>query len=230
MTSLVSGDYSKIVEDLLRPEPFQLTSPLTPGRRLRFCRENAGLSQKELARATGLHPTLLSAMENDRRDIHLMAAIRLAKPLKQNYRDLLSDPTEDGSETTEPTSGQKLATLRAAQGWTQKDLSRISGLSYQSLSSIESCYKGLGNKSYTALAAAFGLSVEEMKRQLESDNDLPRRLRRARKTRGWTQEKLAEASGLSLDTVSRIESGVQNPTEVQIKAICAAYGIDPADI
>jgi transcriptional regulator with XRE-family HTH domain len=51
------------------------------------------------------------------------------------------------------------------------------------------------------------------------------RIRNLRETQGWTQEDLAEASGLSRDAVSRIERGDRGPRLETLEAIACALKI-----
>lgn len=45
-----------------------------------------------------------------------------------------------------------------------------------------------------------------------------------RRAKGWTQEKLAEASGVPQAEISRIEQGKANPTAQTMVALVAALG------
>lgn len=49
-----------------------------------------------------------------------------------------------------------------------------------------------------------------------------RRLARLREARGWTQEQLAEAAGLSTVYVGRIEAGAKRPSVRALQALVAA--------
>lgn len=48
---------------------------------------------------------------------------------------------------------------------------------------------------------------------------------RIRKGRGWTQEELAERSGLSQQYISDLERGKRNPTIVTIYELAQALGV-----
>ena len=56
-----------------------------------------------------------------------------------------------------------------------------------------------------------------------SAHNVAERIRRMRESHGWTQEKLAEASGLSRDGISRIERGERKPKLETLGAIAAAF-------
>ena len=52
-------------------------------------------------------------------------------------------------------------------------------------------------------------------------------LKRRREQRGWTQEELAERSGLAQGHISQIEKGERWPREDTIKALAAAFECEP---
>lgn len=55
-------------------------------------------------------------------------------------------------------------------------------------------------------------------------------IRDARRRRGWTQERLAEESGVGLSTILRWESGrTTQPLSQQVRAVCRVLGIDPRE-
>jgi transcriptional regulator with XRE-family HTH domain len=55
-------------------------------------------------------------------------------------------------------------------------------------------------------------------------------LRRLREKKGWSQEKLAEVTGLHRTYISGIERGIRNPTLMIIEQIATALKIRPADL
>lgn len=62
---------------------------MTPGKRLRLYRHNAGLTQARLSELTGIAKGNLSQMEHDKRPLGKIVAQRLARALKCDYRSLL---------------------------------------------------------------------------------------------------------------------------------------------
>lgn len=54
-------------------------------------------------------------------------------------------------------------------------------------------------------------------------------LRQLREARAWSQEQLAEISGLSTRTIQRLETNGSASVESR-KALAAAFGIDPAEL
>ena len=62
-----------------------------------------------------------------------------------------------------------------------------------------------------------------------SNGDLSARIRDLRAERSWSQEHLAGASGLSLRTVQRVESGYSCASDT-LMALAAAFGIPAAEL
>lgn len=60
-----------------------------------------------------------------------------------------------------------------------------------------------------------------------SDNQLAQKIKALRKSKGFSQEALAEISGLSLRTVQRIENENKNPSGDTLKRVSSALGISP---
>jgi transcriptional regulator with XRE-family HTH domain len=62
-------------------------------------------------------------------------------------------------------------------------------------------------------------------------NPLYKKLRRLRHEKGWSQEQLAEASGVDQATVSALEIGhIKNPSFKVITSIANALGVEAEDI
>jgi len=53
---------------------------------------------------------------------------------------------------------------------------------------------------------------------------------RIRKEKGWTQELLAERSGLSQQYISGLENSLRNPTIVTIYEIATALGVSHVEL
>lgn len=62
---------------------------------------------------------------------------------------------------------------------------------------------------------------------MNAAEDLVERVRRARKDRGWTQQQLAEAAGISLRTYQNFENRVGTPQSGNLRAILTAVGVEP---
>src|SRR5437588_526002 len=56
------------------------------------------------------------------------------------------------------------------------------------------------------------------------------KLRRARETRGWTQEELAEKIGVNPVSISLWEHGLRSPSPEHSKALCDIFGINPEEL
>ena len=59
---------------------------------------------------------------------------------------------------------------------------------------------------------------------------LGRNLVSLRRTRGLTQEKVQELTGVSQQYLSELEAGRRNPTIRMVQRIAAALGVEPADL
>ena len=57
-----------------------------------------------------------------------------------------------------------------------------------------------------------------------------KRLRELRKSRGWTQETLAERADLHENYISRLETGEQEPGLFVILQLCRAFDVAPAEL
>jgi transcriptional regulator with XRE-family HTH domain len=55
-------------------------------------------------------------------------------------------------------------------------------------------------------------------------------IRHLRQERGWTQEQLAQRSGLTVRSVSNLERSVTRPAPETVDKLAAAFGLAPADI
>lgn len=55
-------------------------------------------------------------------------------------------------------------------------------------------------------------------------------LRRFREKEGWSQEELADRTGLHRTYISGIERGIRNPTLMIIEKIAIALKVPPADL
>lgn len=61
-------------------------------------------------------------------------------------------------------------------------------------------------------------------------NRLTTKLKALRHQKGMSQEALAEASGLSLRTIQRIENGITNPTGDSLKRLANALNVNPDEL
>lgn len=59
------------------------------------------------------------------------------------------------------------------------------------------------------------------------DETLGKALKELRKDKGMSQMELAQAAGITRETVGRIEQGVSYPRTDTVRKLCAALGCDP---
>ncbi len=57
-----------------------------------------------------------------------------------------------------------------------------------------------------------------------------RKLERARRTLALTQEELAERSGVTRSTISRLEDGLQEARPSTLRKLAAALGVEPGEL
>ncbi|CTQ52887.1 HTH-type transcriptional regulator PuuR [Roseibium album] len=62
------------------------------------------------------------------------------------------------------------------------------------------------------------------------DLDLAQRLTELRKVRNWSLEELAEITGISRATLSRIERGDTSPTAIVLGKLASAFGLSMAEL
>jgi transcriptional regulator with XRE-family HTH domain len=69
-----------------------------------------------------------------------------------------------------------------------------------------------------------------MSSQLSPNNSVGARVRAARVSRMWTQERLAEKSGVGRVTIARIEAGTTVPRMRSVRALAAALEVEPESL
>lgn len=91
------------------------------GRNLRESRENAGITQEELARMTGVHQTSISKIERGKREPRLGTTFRLAKGVRKSPGELLDEVRREVAvvegETIEELLEEALYAAREARRW-----------------------------------------------------------------------------------------------------------------
>src|SRR3954447_17220952 len=60
--------------------------------------------------------------------------------------------------------------------------------------------------------------------------DVGKEIRRLREARGWSQAKLAGASGMGTSGISQIETGARNPSAATLSKIADALGVEVRDL
>lgn len=65
---------------------------------------------------------------------------------------------------------------------------------------------------------------------MDIQKTLGKNVRRYREEKGWSQEDLAELSGLHRTYISGIERGVRNPTTTVVLELALALQVQPSDL
>jgi transcriptional regulator with XRE-family HTH domain len=68
------------------------------------------------------------------------------------------------------------------------------------------------------------------KKTYKMNNELAQRIKALRNRKGYSQEELAEKTGLSLRTIQRIENGETEPRGDSLKRLAAAFDVSPDEI
>lgn len=55
-------------------------------------------------------------------------------------------------------------------------------------------------------------------------------MKRLRRERAMSQRALAEASGVGLDTVNKVETGVRDALPTTLRKLAGALGVEPKDL
>jgi transcriptional regulator with XRE-family HTH domain len=63
-----------------------------------------------------------------------------------------------------------------------------------------------------------------------ADPELARTLRAIRESQGRSQESVAHAAGIAVNSLRRIEYGESNPTWTTVRAVTAALGLSIAEL
>lgn len=91
------------------------------GRNLRESRKNAGITQEELAKITGVHQTSISKIERGKREPRLGTTFRLANGVHKSPGELLDNVRREVAvvegETIEELLEEALYTAREARRW-----------------------------------------------------------------------------------------------------------------
>lgn len=60
--------------------------------------------------------------------------------------------------------------------------------------------------------------------------NFPKRLKKIRKSKGWTQKQLAEKSGINHFLINRYEKGVHSPSIITFEWLCKALEVSSKDL
>lgn len=140
------------------------TAELAIGARVAGFRQQAGLTQQQLADRCGLSPALIKNLEQGaRKSARLANLMALARALRVPVAALL-EPTES--------PGFLVRAARRRRGWSQSMLADRAGLSIAYLSLIENGKRPLASlKTIRRLADALGVSPAQLVPWLDGGND-----------------------------------------------------------
>ena len=210
--------------------------------RIRELRKKNNLTQKALGELMGYSESTCSLYECGKRQPDTKTLVFLANHFNVSVDYILGRTDESEVPAGEADREQKggilscfsirLAQERKKLGYTQKELSKKSGVSQQAISMIEAGKRSPTEITMIMLANGLGCSVEYMlcessgyginskvKSMSFSDGMLKRR-----KELRISQIELSKRCGVAQSTISAVESGARKPTEETMLMIASGLG------
>lgn len=217
---------------LLKPARLARQKPgKEPGRLLAAFRQRAGLSQDALAQRIAVTKPCICYWETGQVEIDAGTLPRIAAALKMSQEDVdrltiarlpALDPAWLAQQEPDKRLGLLMAAFREQAGLTQEDLAAAVGLSSRHVVSLESGEGCISAAHVLAMAEALKLAPAALQRLVfvrwpalepgwlagqEPNKQACLLLTAFRERAGLTQEELADATGVSIRTVIRWESG-----------------------
>ena len=193
------------------------------GREIRRMRKEAGITQKELVRMVGSLPIVISRLEGNR-----MEATK--EMLNAIARSLGVKPQRFQRDKPVTHIGEAIRKARRARKMTQTQLARQVGCCLDTVCNTERGESLPRCKLAEAMARALDLDISGMAVAEEPDGpptDPPgyigEAIRRARLARHLTQEELADLTGLSSQSICRIERGRSRKPRKNTLALMAKH-------
>jgi DNA-binding XRE family transcriptional regulator len=90
---------------------------------------------------------------------------------------------------------------------------------------IETMYEILERRSYTLVPLERVASKAPSQNFIRWRNYVGAQVRKARESKGWTQERLAEKAGIPQSHVSRIETGRHSPAQATLRKLAKAMNV-----
>ena len=189
-----------------------------------------GFTQTELSRRAGLSAASVGRYEVARVQPTPRAIAALARALEvetQHLERLVP------SRTAASAVGQRLRQLRLERGLSQAQLAARVGCAEKMIRSCELGHKTRLAPDWVAIAAALGVSSEELARlappaPLRSDtSQFGRWLAQVRRLAGFSRPKLARRLGVATATVANYERGVAHPRPWVVPGLARALEIPP---
>jgi transcriptional regulator with XRE-family HTH domain len=233
----VAGDTRgrPVLGSVLTTRPAVLTGDVVNGALVRTLRRDHCLTQHQLAAKLGVGQPAISNIENGRtgRPEHL-AELAAVFGLRDN--DLLINPHPPGSPAARPAPAEPRL-------WTVPQTARFLGISRHlvhqlvTTGALKAQQAGRSVRISAAAARAYAtdprrpaanpLASSQQDPALVAVN--PHRLRELRQARDWTRLELAKCAGLSVATVSALETGHTQRTRT-LPALAAALGVSPSEL
>lgn len=131
----------------------------------------------------------------------------------------------------------RLKIVRKKTGLNQNDFADALGISVSNISSYESGRRNPSDAFISLICSKYGINEEWLRygtgdmevvksNDFTSAADQNERVREVRKSYGLTLDKFGGKLGVTKQTVSRIENGVNNVTEQMLKSICREFNVN----
>lgn len=184
---------------------------LSLGERLRFYREDAGLTQKELAEKVGLIGAYISAYELESKNpllvIPLIKITEIAEVLNVSFSDLVTE-----QEMKSVNFGRKLRFYRSLQGLTKEELAGKMQMSVEQINQYETTEK-LSNQMTQKFADVLNIPLYFLSSNIDTNTDVEsmsfgEKIKFYRLEMGMNQKTLCEKTGINPTTISKYETDI----------------------
>lgn len=119
--------------------------------------------------------------------------------------------------------GKKIKLIRQTKNITREDLAKKLNISYSSIEKYEQGLRGFRVEITNKFAEALGVTINTL---LKDENiSLGENIKKLRKNKGLTQDKLSEITKISIASIQRYESGKRQPNIQTLNKIAIALDV-----
>lgn len=119
--------------------------------------------------------------------------------------------------------GKKIKLIRQTKKITREDLAKKLNISYSSIEKYEQGLRGFRVEITNKFAEALGVTINTL---LKDENiSLGENIKKLRKNKGLTQDKLSEITKISIASIQRYESGKRQPNIQTLNKIAIALDV-----
>jgi transcriptional regulator with XRE-family HTH domain len=206
------------------------------GALLRFFREEAGLTQRELGNRIGVSQTYIGHVESNRFEMQRERLLLVADALGLGEMGRIVLLNSERQKVAAPTPlGIMLKQVREARGMSMVELAGAVGLSGGMIARIEQGYTRTSRENLARMANVLGLAGEEWDRFVgmgfarEPKTELGRKVQEYRVRRGMLRAELSRRMGLEYNRVRAIETETSSASKSALEAIAKALKLSEAE-